>query len=344
MILADKIIRLRKEKGMSQEELAERLNVSRQAVSKWECSETVPDLQKIIQLSELFSVTTDYLLKDEIISIDRNAMNKEKNEENSSWEQPDGNGEKRKLTLVEAAEYVEYKGKSAVISAVATMLCVISPITLLALLGFTYLGLGTTTAVAFGLIALFALVGFGAGLFVYEGYRAESYRYVDKGNYVLDYGVDGLIAQRKKEFRGTYTAINIAATIMCILSPLPIIVTALIGPTYSVLFAVCTTIFIVAIACLMFVYSSVRWEGMASVLNNANADCEDEHATTKINVQVNGGASWDITSAYWMLVTALYLLVSFLTNAWSITWIIWIVAAAGEMIIEGIYRFIKRRK
>ena len=66
MILADKIIRLRKKNGWSQEELADKMNVSRQAVSKWESSQTIPDLDKILQLSTLFGVTTDYLLKDEI--------------------------------------------------------------------------------------------------------------------------------------------------------------------------------------------------------------------------------------------------------------------------------------
>ena len=66
MILADKIIHLRKKMGWSQEELAEEMNVSRQAVSKWESAQSVPDLAKILQLSALFCVTTDYLLKDEI--------------------------------------------------------------------------------------------------------------------------------------------------------------------------------------------------------------------------------------------------------------------------------------
>ncbi len=66
MILADKIIRLRKKNGWTQEELAERLNVSRQAVSKWEGAQTIPDLEKILQLGDLFGVTTDYLLKDNI--------------------------------------------------------------------------------------------------------------------------------------------------------------------------------------------------------------------------------------------------------------------------------------
>ncbi len=66
MILADKIIRFRKKNGWSQEELAEKMNVSRQAVSKWEAAQTTPDLEKILQLSNLFGVTTDYLLKDEL--------------------------------------------------------------------------------------------------------------------------------------------------------------------------------------------------------------------------------------------------------------------------------------
>ena len=66
MILADKIIRLRKKNGWSQEELANKMSVSRQAVSKWEGAQTIPDLEKILQLSTLFGVTTDYLLKDEI--------------------------------------------------------------------------------------------------------------------------------------------------------------------------------------------------------------------------------------------------------------------------------------
>lgn len=69
MILADKIIENRKRNGWSQEELADRLGVSRQSVSKWESAQSVPDMKRILQLAELFGVTTDYLLKDEINTI-----------------------------------------------------------------------------------------------------------------------------------------------------------------------------------------------------------------------------------------------------------------------------------
>ena len=64
MTFSDKLIALRRKAGWSQEELAERLNVSRQSVSKWESAQSMPDIDKIVQLSSLFGVTTDYLLKD----------------------------------------------------------------------------------------------------------------------------------------------------------------------------------------------------------------------------------------------------------------------------------------
>lgn len=66
MIFADKLIRLRKQAGLSQEDLANELNISRQSVSKWEQAQSIPDLDKIIQLSTFFNVSTDYLIKDEI--------------------------------------------------------------------------------------------------------------------------------------------------------------------------------------------------------------------------------------------------------------------------------------
>ena len=63
MTIANRIQTLRKSKGMSQEELADAAGVSRQAVSKWESEQSTPDLDKVVILSEIFDVTTDYLLK-----------------------------------------------------------------------------------------------------------------------------------------------------------------------------------------------------------------------------------------------------------------------------------------
>ena len=70
MKLADKIIQLRKSRGWSQDVLAEKMDVSRQAVSRWEMGSAMPDAANILQLSKLFGVTTDYLLNDDYQSDD----------------------------------------------------------------------------------------------------------------------------------------------------------------------------------------------------------------------------------------------------------------------------------
>ena len=66
MNIGEKIVFLRKKKGISQEELAHELNTSRQAISKWENNQSTPDLEKLVALSKYFHVTTDYLLMDKV--------------------------------------------------------------------------------------------------------------------------------------------------------------------------------------------------------------------------------------------------------------------------------------
>ena len=65
MDIAEKIIKLRKTNGWSQEDLAEKLYVSRQAISRWENGTALPDAENVLQISKLFNVTTDYLLNDD---------------------------------------------------------------------------------------------------------------------------------------------------------------------------------------------------------------------------------------------------------------------------------------
>ena len=82
MTFGEKVQLLRKKKGLSQEGLAEKLSVTRQTISKWELDRSTPDLQFILQLSDIFEVTTDYLIKDNTNESDRNAKIKKDSEEN----------------------------------------------------------------------------------------------------------------------------------------------------------------------------------------------------------------------------------------------------------------------
>ncbi len=78
MTLGQKIQKLRKERNISQEELAAVLNVSRQALSKWECETSIPEIDKIVLISEYFEVTTDYLLKEGEAAVSPDAGEKPK--------------------------------------------------------------------------------------------------------------------------------------------------------------------------------------------------------------------------------------------------------------------------
>lgn len=120
MILGEKIANLRKQNGWSQEELAEMMNVSRQSVSKWEGSQSVPDLDRILQLARLFSVTTDYLLKDEA-------------EITEFVAEDAGSGSSRVVSLQEANEYLALRKEAAPKIALGVFLCIISPICMLIL-------------------------------------------------------------------------------------------------------------------------------------------------------------------------------------------------------------------
>ena len=108
MILAEKIVQLRKKNGWSQEELAAQLNVSRQAVSKWEGAQSVPDLDRILQMSALFGVTTDYLLKDELEEAEPAAT--------------DGQSRRVRVSLEEANAYLAWRSRAARRIALATFL------------------------------------------------------------------------------------------------------------------------------------------------------------------------------------------------------------------------------
>lgn len=81
MDLGKKIQTLRKKQGLSQEELAEKLSVTRQTISKWELEQSTPELQYVSQISEIFGVTTDYLIKDVMDDSDKKA---ERNENDNS--------------------------------------------------------------------------------------------------------------------------------------------------------------------------------------------------------------------------------------------------------------------
>ena len=179
MILADKIIELRKKAGYSQEELAEKMGVSRQSVSKWEGALSIPDLDKILLMSEIFGVSTDYLLKDEL------------GDEIPAPKEEISESHFRKVSMEEANEFIKVKDETAPMVALGVALCILSPIIMFMLLALQIsgrIGINENAAGGIGLIALVLLVVPAVALFITSGMKTGKFEYLDVDNVICAIG------------------------------------------------------------------------------------------------------------------------------------------------------------
>ena len=172
MDFSEKIAMLRRQKNWSQEELAEKLMVTRQAVSKWESAQSMPDLDKIVQLSELLGVSTDYLLKS-----DRDAP---------EAETPQRTQEKasaRRVTREEVSRFLTLQESTAPKISLGVALCVWSPIVLI---GLTALGsvfhvkIPDSVAGGSGLCVLLVMVAAAVALFLTSGTKLREFEYLER--------------------------------------------------------------------------------------------------------------------------------------------------------------------
>lgn len=208
MILADKICMLRKKNGWSQEEFAQKLNVTRQAVSKWEGAQTIPDLEKVLQMSRLFGVSTDYLIKEEM-EIEE-YVGEEEAEQTL-----------HKVSLEEANTFLERKAQTAKATAFGVFLCIISPIVLiiLAAVSATYPEcVSEDAAGGIGTIILLILVAAASAIFVHCGMKTKRFDYLNTEKIDTEYGVRGMVKERCKQYHNTYERSNIIGTVLCIIS------------------------------------------------------------------------------------------------------------------------------
>ena len=310
MILADKIISLRKKAGWSQEELAAQLNVTRQSVSKWEGAQSVPDMDKVVQMSRLFGVTTDFLLKDEL--------------ETEEYGEISSVPPLRRVSMPEAATYLDLRKAAAPKMALATFLCIISPsplIMLAAMSEISSLGISENAAAGIGLCVLLILVSIGVALFLSCSSAVRNYAYLDNEPFETEYGVTGMVKERKQAFSGTYTRLNITGAMLCILSVVPLFAACCIDAADIVyVAAVCILLVIAGIGCTAFVYGGTVQAAMDRLLE------EGDYARSRKSHRSIKGA---VSAVYWLLVTAIFMLYTFgpfgnMQPQYS--WFIWAIA------------------
>lgn len=313
MILADKISSLRRQNNWSQEELAEKLGISRQSVSKWESGTSIPDLDKILKLSAIFDVSTDYLLKDEIEQIVPSEL------DCISEEPP------HHVSLDEVTEFISMVSGAAVKIAAGTVLCILGAAFLIGFQSLAVIGgeesggiLTEQAAGSIGVIILLLLCAAGVILLISNGMKISKYEFYETEELNLDYGVRGIIEKKKTEFEPVFRKCITWGTALCIVAAIPLMAAgALDAPDYVYLLCTALLLVVVAVAVYLFV-----WSGM--IRGNYNKILQVGDYTPE-NKKLNKKTTW-FSGAYWCTATAIYLLISFLYRNWEIFWIVWPVA------------------
>lgn len=336
MILADKITELRKRSGWSQEELAGRLGVSRQAVSKWESAASIPDLDKILKLSQLFDVSTDTLLKDEIDLAD--ALPGELPPPSEAPEEAPL--PVRTLTLEMVHDYLATVRVQAGRLALGVALCILSPTVLIFLGGLSdYEGgyrIPENLAGGVGTAILLLIIAGAVALFLSYGRRMEPYEAWEHEPVELAYGVTGMVEKEKAQYEGQHTRLLILGVGLCILAAVPLFVAAAVVEDGMLLIAAVDLLLLLVAAGVFLLVKTCTLFGAFQLLLEEG----DYRRGRKLEDQRNEAVS----TIYWCAVTAVYLAWSFLSGDWHITWVVWPVAGVFWGVIAGILSLVRRSR
>ena len=317
MLLADKIVTLRKRAGWSQEELAAQLGVSRQSVSKWEGAQSVPDMQKVVQMSRLFGVTTDYLLKEELGEPEPAPA--------------ESAAPLRCVTMEQAADYLALRQAAAPKLALAALLL------LAALSDRPGAAISENAAAGIGLCVLLVLVAAAVAVFITCAAQVKAYAFLESEPFETACGVTGMVRERRAAFAPRHTRGKVVGTVLCILSAVPLfIAVCLDGPDLLYVRAVCLLLVLAGVGSAVFVYGGVYWAAMDRLLE------EDDYARPR---KRQNGVVGAVSAIYWLTATAAYLLWTF--GPWwdaqpQDTWILWAVAGVLYGAVMALVRGIRK--
>lgn len=306
MIIADKLLYLRKKLGYTQEELAEQLNVSRQSISKWESAQSIPDITKIMAMAQLFSVSTDYLLRDDIETLDGEAHPPALTEQDA------------RVTIEVANDFISAYAKHTKQVALGVFLCIFAVVPLISMAAFIENSPYENAGCAFGLCFIFLSVVTAVCLFIYSDHVMEEYQYILHGEFELSFHVSGILKEQQKLYMPLRTKKMMLHIALLILSPIPLIISGLLSDA-EVIHISMTVLLLTIIA--VVVSRMIRSEGAKECYDILLSEGDFRKSTLKCNKKKEM-----IQDIYWSLAVAIYLIWSFLTKDWQITWLVWPVA------------------
>ncbi len=308
MILAQKILNLRKKYNLSQEELAEKLKVSRQSVSKWESASSIPDVTKIIEMAKIFGVSTDYLLREDV-DISEVAIEEEKSCEN--------------IISIEMANDFITKSRLFQKNLVRAIVCFI--LSVLPVVSISILG-DESMYVVVALAGSFFLVLAGLALIFLNVIPINKFNYIEVGNFELSYGV-GDILKEKEEFytpifyKGLITGIGLIFVATLSLLGIVFVWESIVGVVIGLsVFAIIVSI---GVGIIVYVTSGIMNYQKLLKEREFSVEARAKHKEAEL-----------FSSVYWLFVIGGYLAWSFLSRSWEITWIVWPVAGVVYAAIE----------
>ena len=313
MTFSEKISALRKQKGWSQEELAEKLMVTRQAVSKWESAQSMPDLDKLVQLSEALGVSTDYLLKDE------QAQSAPVPATAEQTVKP------RRVTQEEARRYLQLQTAAIPKTTLGVALCVCSPI---ALIGLPVLrstlnwGFPEEICSGIGLCVLLVMVAAGVALLLTASGKLREFEYLEREPIETDNGTREQALFMQREVLPICAKRNTIGVVLCILSVLPLFALMCVPgvPDRYYSLAVCALLLLVGIACLLLVRAGSMRGAIDKLLEQGDYTRESKAKSRFVGA---------VSAAYWLVVTAAFLFYTFGPKGNGqpqYSWFIWAIA------------------
>lgn len=360
MLLSEKIMSLRKRNGWSQEELAQQLGVSRQSVSKWESMASIPDIQKIMAMSELFGVSTDYLLKDELEELPTTAINASSNitdatasAAKSVTTNEDASASKTvvptlSVSLETATEYLDAVARTSRPTSFAITLFILGPALLVSLATYSedalYFDPTRISPDALGIAGVCLMMLFiaaGVGLLILQDMKLAKFKQFKKTNLELQYGVEAAVRRRAESTESLRYMQQAAGVCLTILSAIPFLVALYIGVGLTFAIGFLAAAILVSLGAYLLVYSGILRDGYRVLLQEG--DFSHDEKSSKKDYESTALRYRPIAKAYFGAITLLYVGYSFITNDWKSSWIIWPISALLYHIVISILNALKKK-
>ena len=242
----------------------------------------------------------------------------------------------RRVTMEEASAYLALRREAAPKMALATGLCILSPVTLLMLAAmseFARFGISENAAAGIGLCVLLVLVAIGVALFLTCAAKVRDFDFLEKVPFETEYGVSGMVKERRQEFSATYSRLNITGTVLCILSAVPLFVAMyLLADDVIYVAAVSLLLMIASIGCAAFVYGGTIQSAMDRLLEEGDYTRPNKAIKSRINA---------LTAAYWLVVVAIFLWYTFGPNGNGQPQYSWFIWAIGGVVYAALVIAVK---